>query len=125
MPKKVIPMPPPPGQIPIRNPIAQPTPFGPANTGPIPVPQQNPAAAGEAILNANGAFTRPDGSIKIKGKKEQNMNVVKLSQSMFSPNLMSMPPVKGINNTQINMGTGPAMDNSGAWGQNTLPKKQR
>lgn len=100
---------------PMPNPISNPTPMGPANTGPIFTPQRDPMA-GEGILNAFGASTRPDGSLKIKGRKEQSMGVVRMAQSMFSPNMMNMPPVKPITNPMLAMGTGPAMDTSGSWG---------
>jgi len=121
---KTIPMPPAPGQQApqMPNPILQPTPFGPANTGGQMPPQPPDPSVG--ILAAHGASVRPDGSLKIRGMKEQPMGVVKIAQAMFQPNVISLPPVKPLNNPMLAMGTGPAMDNSGSWGS-TPNKKAR
>jgi hypothetical protein len=112
---KQIPMPPAPGMA-LPNPIMQPTPFGPANTGPVPPPPSG-IDQGAATLAAHGAVTRADGTIRVKGLKEQPMGVVKIAQAMFSPNVTSLPPVKPLTAAIAGMGIAPAMDNSGAWGQ--------
>jgi hypothetical protein len=106
------------GALPPGVPPTTPVPNTPLDTSTLPISPINWRAHAEALLGAHGVKVKPDGSLVEKQSKELKPDVVTLAQSLYTPSMMSLPPIRPITNQAINTGVAPVMSNNKTpWGK--------